>query len=430
MSNSELLKNRRSTSFSLSFPTAPSFKAQPQRVHLYQEPGKHDILEINFQKSSSAWFRVLKTGTPVTFSWTQGRLKNTWVGYVYQISKQNIGQRETPLQIVCLGASFVLKQKSREVFKNKTIPEIASLIAKKFHLQFEGVQHARRFSHVSLNGQSYWAWLQENAKKIGYVAYVENSKLVFKPFDSAINANIKNSVPFNHTAGALPINNMVLDRTLDSLTVYNGDYNEGSDSNRSVKISGGIDPVTGKILSASVSPKNTGAQIRQTVKGVIFDEYNVTQVVNDFTSVETAAKGAAELARFNVPAKAVGQGDPRVRPYYPVKIYGTGELTDGTWVALKVHHMFHRVGDYQVEMALATDGLGPDAPSPFRMSEESGAGIINVDTILLAASTTTAVEIHTVLTTPGVLWNEQNQGFASNPSVWKSKRYTGQGCCP
>ena len=80
MSNSELLKNRRSTSFSLSFPTAPSFKAQPQRVHLYQEPGKHDILEINFQKSSSAWFRVLKTGTPVTFSWTQGRLKNTWVG--------------------------------------------------------------------------------------------------------------------------------------------------------------------------------------------------------------------------------------------------------------------------------------------------------------------------------------------------------------
>lgn len=430
MSNELQLKNRRGTSFALSFPTVPSFKATPQRVHLYQEPGKHDILQVIFPKTSSAWFRVLKTGTPVTFSWTQGRLTRTWSGYVNNVSTQNIGQRETPLEITCLGASFVLKQKSREVFKNKTIPEVAKLIAKKYGLHFDGVQHAKRFAHISLNGQSYWSWLQENAKRIGYVAYVDNAKLIFKPFDKEINSKLKNAALFNFTAGVLPINNMVLDRTLDSLTVYNGDYNEGTEFNRSIKISGGIDPVTGKVLSAAGDPQKTGTKIRQTPKGVLFNEYNITQVVNDFSAVEMAAKGAAEMARFNVPAKATGQGDPKVRPYYPVKISGTGDLTDGTWIALKVHHMFHRVGDYQIEMGLATDGLGPDAPSAFRGSYLSGAGIIDIDELLLASTTDTSGSVQTVLKSPGILFNESNQGFVSNPILWKAKRYTGQGCCP
>jgi phage protein D len=423
------LKYRRGTTFDLKFPTLPSFQAKPQRVNLYQESGKHDILIASFVKSSSQWFKHLKTGTPVVFTWTQDRVKKSWTGYVTQVVKTEVSQRDTPLEVTCMGASFVLKQKSREVFKNKTIPEIAKIIANKHKLHFSGVQHSRRYAHISLNGQSYWHWLQEYAKKIGYVAYIENATLVFKPFDAVLNSSYKNPAVFLKTSSALPINNQAMDRTLDSLTVYNGDYNEGLEANRTIKVSGGIDPVTGKILGATANPKNVGTNLRVSTKGTIFTEFDVHQVVNDFTAVTSAATGAAHMARFTLPAKAVGQGDPRVQPYHPVMIFGTGELSDGAWLVLKAHHMFHRVGDYQIEMALATDGLGPTASVGFRDQQADLAGIINIDELLLASETNTVSSIQTVLDIKEANFYEGNQGFVTNKTVWRAKRYSGQGCC-
>jgi phage protein D len=429
MSNSQPGKYRRGTRFKVSFPTLPSFKAVPRTVDLIQEPYKHDVMVLTYPKFSAAWFKNLKTGTPIVLDWVQGTVSKRWTGYVSHVSKHAISQRETPMEITCIGASFVLKQKSKQVFKNQTIPEVAAYIAKKYKLNFVGDSHPRRFGQIAMAGKSYWQWLQESAKKIGFVVYVDGVNLVFKSFDKVINSQSKSVAHFALTGTALPMNSVYLDRTLDSLKIVNGDFVEGLDVTRAKQTTAGVDPVTGKILNATHDPKTIGANLRVKAKASIFDEYNVTQVVNDFVSVETAAKGAAQRARFTIPAKAVGQGDPRVHPYSPIQISGTGDDTDGLWIVLKAHHMLHRVGDYQIEMALATDGTGPNATYTFRNAALIDSNTVNIDELLLQTNATNVGTIVPILASTGYNLVEGSQSFGDNPAYWGYRRYSDQGCC-
>jgi phage protein D len=422
-------KYRKGTRFVISFPTLPSLKAVPRVVELYQEPYKHDILVLNYPKFSSVWYKSLKTGTPITFKWTQGTVSKTWTGYVSHVSKMAISQRETPMEITCIGASFVLKEKSQAVFKNKTIPEVAALIAKKHKLNFVGDKHPRRFAHISISGQSYWQWLQENAKKIGFVMYVDGINLVFKSFDKVLDSQSKALPIFSLTDTVLPMNSQFLDRTLDSLKVINGDYVEGLEFTRDAQTASGVDPVTGKVLKAQKNPRTSGKSLRTSPKAVLFNNYNVTKVVNDFIAVETAAAGAAEMARFTVPAKAVGQGDPRVHPYSSIIVNGTGEGSDGHWIVLKARHTLHRVGDYTLEMALATDGTGTVADWAFRPRDMATANVINIDSLLRDTTTTNASNIVAVLPKKEPVLYEGEIGYASTPLHWEHKRYSDVGCC-
>lgn len=50
------LKYRKSTYYEVQFPTAPSLKAKPDRVELTQKQYEHDLLVLNYGKSSSLGF--------------------------------------------------------------------------------------------------------------------------------------------------------------------------------------------------------------------------------------------------------------------------------------------------------------------------------------------------------------------------------------
>jgi len=89
------------------------------------------------------------------------------------------------------------------------------------------------------------------------------------------------------------------------------------------------------------------------------------------------------MARFNLPAVAKCQGDPRIRPFGTVFISGTGNLTDGFWVVREAHHMFHQVGDYMMQLKLATDGLGESSETPFRTRPDTNVGTVNLEEALM-----------------------------------------------
>jgi hypothetical protein len=312
-------KYRRGTTYKSSFPTAPSLTAKPGRVELIQKQFEHDILILDYPQSSTLWFSVLKTGTPVIFSWTQGGKTSTWTGYVSSVSKTSAAERSRPMKIYCIGTSYVLKARANRVFRNVSVTDVARKIAKQFNLSFVGENSSRKFDQLTMTGQSYWQWLQEQAARIGYSLYVRNTTLYMRPMDKVINSGMSYAPTLSLTPPLNPAGSGVSERTLDRFRILNGDLIEDGSTPNTVKITSGVNPLTGKAVSSSESPKRSGQKLRSKPNTALFRDYS-NEVVHGSSFSKKAAKDLAEAARFTIPAKISGQGDPRITPYNVVYV--------------------------------------------------------------------------------------------------------------
>jgi len=415
-------KYRRSTFYKVEFPTAPSLTIQPIRVELKQEHGSHDILILEYNRSSSLWFEILKTGTPVTFSWNQDGKSTFWVGYVNVVSKQSASQTERIMRIICLGTSFVLKAKSNRVFKNSTISEAAEKIAKEFSFKFVGDSTSRRFDSLSLAGQSYWEWLQEQAFRIGYVVLVRNGVMYFKPADKLIDTFISNSAVLSGEPPGPASDRALFDRTLDSFTILNGDYlDHVLLPKRTSRVIAGVNPVTGELLNSKASPANQSRPFRSTESKSLFSDFS-DEVVHSSSSAKQAAEEEARARKFSLIAEVIGQGDPAIHPYSTVIVEGSGIQTDGYWVTASVTHQLKITGEYQIESRVMSDGLGATGETPFRRADGSVYGTVNLE-----AAVVDSLDIRTVKSSPLKLINktpvvvESQQGFVNLGSIWSGR---------
>lgn len=419
-------KFRRGTTIAVEFPTLPSLTKMPRRVDLYQKQNHHDVLIMEYATASTAWISMVKTGVPVVFKWSQNGVTNEWLGYVSHLSFQNKSGREKIMELRCVSASYPLKQRVNKVFKNKTIPQAVEELVKAQGMAFVGDPHGRVFDQLVVSGHSIWEWIQEQAKRIGYAVVMEGTTFYFRNIDKLIDTK-SSSVPvlsyFNSDA---PMNTQAIDRTLDSLRVLQGEHIEGQAHLRTNKIASGVDPITGKLFSTKKTPKKAGTSLRKNVGDVLFDEFSTDQVVNSYTAAKAAAEGAATMARMTLPAKIVGQGDPRIRPFSPIYIEGTGDSTDGYWIVKEVHHMFHKIGDYQIEATIATDGLGDNKATSFRRTPTSIVGTVDLNSAILNKKHAKAARQGTKLQVKSPIIVQGNQGYNRTPTRWKSSPIPGR----
>jgi len=423
VSNLVTTKYRRGTSTLVEFPSLPSLTAQPTRIDLIQKQYTHDILSLEFLSESSLWLDTLKTGTPVQFNWNQDTLSKYWIGYVSSISKKNAPQRTNTMKIMCVGSTFPLKQRVTRVFENHSIPEVVQIIAEGFGFKVLTDAHPQVFPQLAITGNSYWEWIQEQAKRIGYGIIIDGMTFVFRPLDKLIDMTFSNAPVLSMGNAAAPYNSQFLDRTLDRFEITYGDNVESSVNFRAVKNVGGVDPLTSKLLASATSPETTGDAIRENVSPVLFDEFRTDRVINDQTGSEEAAKAAAQMARFGIPATVSAQGDPRIRPFSAVYVAGTSSMTDGFWTVVEAHHMFHKIGDYNLQLKLATDGIGDlVVETPFRTRSGDGAGTVNLDEANSnGISATLMFDMgEVVLKDFSELSSESLQGFLASPKRWKS----------
>ena len=429
MSNLVSNKYRRGTSTRVTFPTLPSLTVQPRKIDIIQKQYNHDVLIMEFPAESTLWFEALKTGVPVQMNWSQDTLRKNWVGYVSSISKVNSPQRMNIMQIMCVGTSFVLKERATRVFENKTIPEAVQIIAEEFGFNVIANPHPQRFSQLTLAAVSYWEWIVEQAKRIGYGVVIDGMDLYFKPLDKMIDLGFSNAAVLSLGNAGPSFNTQLLDRTLDEFKVVYGDNVEDSNNFRATKNVGGVDPISKKMLFSSSTPTETGTPLRTEVSPTLFTEYRTDRVVNSQIDATEAAKGAAQLARFKIPADVKAQGDPRLHPFGTTYIAGTGSLTDGFWIIREARHMFHKIGDYQVQLKIATDGIG-DAivETPFRTRKDlnsitatgTPSGTINLDEALINGTSLFNFEMSSVTTVSKENYStESNQGFVSAPTIWR-----------
>lgn len=414
-------KYRRGTRFKLEFPTLPSFSVQPRRVELIQKQYHHDVLILEFPTTSTSWFSMLKTGVPVNFNWYQEKNSNTFIGYVSHISKDVAASRENVMEIHCIAASFPLKQRVTRVFKNSTVPEAITTICRELGFSYTGENHERRFDQLTMAGHSYWEWMVEHAKKIGYGILVEGTNLSFRPLDKFIDAGVSEVPVLAMSSMLLPANNQFLDRTLDTMTVLHGEHIEAAHALRATKMVGGVDPLTSKTFTSSKKPNKVGVSVRATLNDVLFDEQRTEQVVNNQADAPIVAEGHAHMGRLNMPARIKGQGDPRIAPFKPVYIQGTGDLTDGYWVVKEVKHIMYHVGDYQLEALIVTDGVGKNQPSTIRRTDAGIVGSIDLASKIASGSNRAGIlkKQTTQLNTKTAIVRQAAQGYNRTPAVWK-----------
>lgn len=418
-------KYRRGTKFQVSWPTISQFTVQPRRIDLIQKQYFHDVAILEFSKTSHLWFETIKTGVPVEFTWTQENLTRTWIGHVSAIDKDESPSRENIMKVHCVSATYPLKQKATRVFRHTTIPNAVGVIVKEFGFKFIGTEHPMVFEQLNISGHSYWEWIQEQAKKIGYGLIVDGLNFIFKPIDELVNIGFSTAPILSMTASsAMPANQQYLDRTLDNIKVINGEHVENVSELRMTKTVGGVDPITSKSYVSTSSPNQIGLNIRKNTSDVLFDDYKTDVVANGSSAVMYSSEASAQLARLTLPAVIKGQGDPRIRPFSPVLIQGTGQPTDGFWMVAEVTHMLHQVGDYSIRAKILTDGMGTGSTNSFRQRDTSLVGTINLNEALKNNGKQLQMfnKKDVSVKSSTLILSSKNQGFKRTPSSWTLTR--------
>jgi phage protein D len=416
---------RRVTFYEVSYPTLPSLTdtlITPGAITLIQNQYSHDVVVLEWPLPNEAALKNLKTGVPIHFKWTKEFVTQNWVGYVSFVSNEISATPKKRLEVHCVGASFPLKSRTPRVFSNKTIPQVAQILAKEHGLKFLGAAHPRIFTQLTISGQPHWEWLQSQAKRIGFALAIEGTTLHFKPIDELIDMYSSTAPILSYFSDEFPTDFSYEDRTLDYFKVHKGEYLEGGEL-RNIKRVSGVHPITGKPVTSSKKPSNVGHSSKKNVNDVFFEDHRTSQVVHDVTSASTAAEGAAHMARFTTPATVKCQGNPKIKPFAPVYIDGISEDVDGHWVATKVKHFMTITGEYQIEMTVATDGNGPNKPNQTRVTSSSSIGIINEEAAIKnggmdegsSENDGYSLEVVVPVTT------ETNQGFNRTPTRWKNK---------
>ena len=410
-------QNRFGSSFKVSYPDLPGITLSPRSVTLNQEMGKHDIVEIRYPRYSSALIKAVRTGVPVEIEWRNDKVSGKFVGYAVDVTYPTIQKLERGINIVCIGASYPLKERASKIWTNKTASEIATDIAKKFKLKPMVTSSSIRFTQQSLAGHSYWEKLTELAAKIGYGVQVVGTELHFHPIDKMID-QFMTTIPVMAFKDPLqhPLSSYKA-ATLDVFEPKLGDYIETSDYTRSTPTVGGVDPITGKTYLAKSSSNKVGKKLRKDTRDPLFSSIETSTVVASDSMAKSLSEARAQLGRLSIPAKGWGQGDPRIAPWRTIEVRGTGDTSDGFWIIKKVEHFFHIDGRYQVEFTCATDGTGAGKPSAFR---PGSAGTIPTRNVVSEMATTNKRKpTSTKLSKAAAMVTQKSGGYKVTPRKWK-----------
>ena len=84
--------------------------------------------------------------------------------------------------------------------------------------------------------------------------------------------------------------------------------------------------------------------------------------------------------------------------------------------------MFHKIGDYMVELKIATDGLGDSETTPFRNRLDTNVGQVNVEDALNTDGIPSLFFELDSVKLEGTTGNrsQANQGWNKTPNRWRA----------
>lgn len=409
--------NRLRTGFNVKFPDFPAFDAVPFSIRIYQEMGKHDVVELTFNMNDKFYTDVFSTGTPVEIKWFNGEHTGEFYGYLSTVTTSAQKSLRNPTKMTCVGATFPLKQRGSQIWTNKTGPQICQDIAKQFKLNALITPSKVKFPQQSLVGHTYWQKLNELARRLGYAVHAVNTTIYFKTVDDMVR-QFASSIPYLEFADGTDPRLYGEHPTLDYFSPTIGDFVETSGHKKTSKVLAGVNPITGKKYSKTVNPNDTGKSIRSKNKQPLFVENDPYTVTESREMTDHLAVGRASLGRLNIPANGQANGDPRIAPWRTIEVSGTGNSSDGFWLVKSAEHIMFADGRYTTQFSCLTEGTGFNQTASFRAKTGQGTPTRNVRQEIVSGVSRPS---KTVLSSKGTMIKETDSGFNVTPRRWVAK---------
>jgi hypothetical protein len=379
MSSNQKYSAREHNSFSVEFPDYPTFGFSADSVTLNQKVNTHDIMTIAFTNFNLVMLKGLKTQSPVVVTWrTSNKIRGIFYGVVYGIRRTHAVQSSKEVEIICLGLTFLMKESRSGVWKNKSVNEVVSIVAKRNGLKSIVSGHPARYSQITQQGESDWEFLQKLADMSGYTIAVKEKTIFFQTIDEIVSDSIGGMPILYQEQTFMPKFSSFEEQTLDTFTPLYGEYLESPDlPNNSYKIARGVDPIKGLTFTTTESPKNK-QQLRKTKPDPLFTQELTNVVVNTKEFSQSVAKAKATKARFNIPANFRSQGDPRISPNALVEVKGILGDADGYWLVHQVTHYLNVKGTYECDGVLLSDGKDQNFRQNAKTNSQSDRPSVNL----------------------------------------------------
>jgi hypothetical protein len=189
--------NAKDSNFAAGFPKSPDMDLHLIGAELYQNPEEHDRLVLHYKGKPANKRESIASGNPVVFNYRSGKLKKTWKGYVVHIQQDNSYQGGNT-DVVCVGASWVLKNTDQKIYIKSTADQVVTKIAKKHGMQAVTQRDPRVRDQIVQAGQSDWQLCRRLAQQTGFALLTDNTTITFVSKDKIYQSKKKSAPYFNY----------------------------------------------------------------------------------------------------------------------------------------------------------------------------------------------------------------------------------------
>jgi len=311
------------------FPNASVPPVRVSEMTLWQERFKHEFATFVFRDWDTTYDDI-RPGTPAVFTLDTEAGSYEFNGYVHHINPSvKPGTRATEVSLI--GASYLLKQSSQQVYYDLTASDIVTKIAKRNKFAYNIDKHPFVYKQLSQAGLTDSEMIVKLANHCGFTVRFHNTEIYFQSMTKLYEEERENAPIYVMRDAQDPKGS-----TLYSFTPLVGESIDQGGEYKSATAVAGVDPYTEKIIQIT-NQKRPKAK-KQRYEPEFFDRFDTSTVANNYDLATNEAKAVDERVRFNYKAVAEVLGDPNVYPNMPVFIDGIGDPYGGYWVVLKAEH--------------------------------------------------------------------------------------------
>jgi len=350
----------RAAAFPVFDPGGIAVKKTVTAVKVMMTEGMHDTVVITLLAQATD-APELQPGTPVSMQYGWNPLDIDWFyGYIDHVERNyhiSIPKQSVYEDVVCLGASYALKDPFTGAWAQTQASSLAQQIASGYYLSSLTENDDYVWPQLSNPGSSAWSFLIQLANKNGYSLAVNQTLLRFVSVDAALRA-YGPSMPLFKTRNTAA---RVVQQGITSFQAVTGESFTTPGASKAVRTIAGVNPLSGQIVGAI----NTGTEtiLGQDVVYPFFGQQVSDVVVNDQAHARSVLAGMAEYNRFNYKATATLTGMTVVKQGTPIVLNGIDSNNDGVWWVQEVVHQITSAG-YYMDVCLGRDSKGDSGMRP------------------------------------------------------------------
>lgn len=330
----------------------PMSKVQPRAVYsatVRQRLYEHDYGKI-YLRDWDFKPREIKPGSLMKLTIQ----KKEFYGYVHDIETVQEAQKNFTV-IGFIGASYVMRQASRKIYKNVSADQVIAEIAKKYKFAYKAVPHPRIYPQIAQAGMTDWELMVRLAHQCGYALRAENTEIHFHPLLFDFEELKQEAMKFSKADGGFkPLNPIYSFRSKISETLS---YSLADKSATSVF---GVNPLTNELFG--YTSQSRGPITRTRSNQEFFDSHETHVVANDYETARFEAVAALNKSQFPYVADVEVYGSATLRPAMPVYLNNIGKDYTGFWTILGVEHEIieesKNTQTYSCKIFVGTDSLG------------------------------------------------------------------------